>query len=68
MFCDSTKIKILKEIDTADQWWCSSAVMFSVKNGKNIIGERSSKQNEDYEYFSQMELNGKPLVQGKYPV
>ena len=67
VFWDKTEVKIIKEIDTADNWWCSSAVLFSVKNGKNTIGEKSSPFNKDYEYYSHLQLKGKSLVQGQFP-
>ena len=67
MFWNNTEVNIIKEIDTADNWWCSSAVLFSVKNGKNTICEITGPANKDYEYCSQFQLNGKPLVQGQFP-
>ena len=67
MFWNKPEIKIIKEIDTAEQWWCSSAVLFSVKNGKNTICDKFGAMDKDYEYYSQVQLNGKPLAQGKYP-
>jgi hypothetical protein len=67
MFGNKTEVKIIKEINTADSWWCSSAVLFSVKNGKNMICETGGPFNKDYEYYSHLQLNGKPLVQGQYP-
>ena len=67
MFWNKPEVKIIKEIDTAEQWWCSSAVLFSVKNGKNTIRNRFSPIDKDYEYYAQLQLNGKPLAQGKYP-
>ena len=67
MFFDSTSVEIIKEIDTSGCWWCSSAVMFSVKNGKNTICEKYGPANDDYEQSSQMLINGKPVVQAKLP-
>ena len=67
MFWKNTEVKIIKEIDTTDNWWCRSAVLFSVKNGKNTIVEKASPFNKDYEYYLQLQLNGIPLVQGKFP-
>ena len=67
MFGNKAEVKIIKEINTADSWWCSSAVLFSVKNGKNTICETGGPFNKDYEYYSHLQLNGKPLVQGQYP-
>ena len=68
MFWNNTEVQIIKEIDTADKWWCNSAVLFSVKNGKNSICERVAPEDEEYEYLSRFELNGEALVQGKFPV
>ena len=49
MFWNNTEVNIIKEIDTADNWWwCSSAVLFSVKNGKNTICEITGPANKDY--------------------
>ncbi len=67
MFWNKPEVKIIKEIDTTEQWWCSSAVLFSVKNGKNTICDRFGEMDNDYEYYAQLQLNGKPLAQGKYP-
>lgn len=67
MLWNKTEVNIIKEIDTADNWWCSSAVLFSVKNGENTICEISSPFNKDYDYYSYLQLNGKTLVQGQYP-
>ena len=67
MFWNKPEVKIIKEIDTTEQWWCSSAVLFSVKNGKNTICDKFGAMDKDYEYYSQVQLNGKPLAQGKYP-
>ena len=40
MFWSKPEVKIIKEIDTAEQWWCSAAVLFSVKNGRNTSRNR----------------------------
>ena len=64
MFSRSPEIKIIKDIDTSDKWWCDSAVLFSVKNGKNTICELSGREDDDYEYNLQMQMNWVPLVQG----
>ena len=61
------EIKIIKDIDTSDKWWCDSAVLFSVKNGKNTICELSGQEDDDYEYNLQMRMDGVPLVQGHFP-
>lgn len=67
MFSRSPEIKIIKDIDTSDKWWCDSAVLFSVKNGKNTICELAGREDDDYEYNLQMQMNGVPLVQGHFP-
>ena len=67
MFWGNTTVKLIKEIDTADNWWCSSAFMFSVRNGKGTICEKYAPENEEYECFSQMQINGKPIVQSVIP-
>ncbi len=67
MFPNNTSVNILKELDTTGCWWCGSAVMFSVKNGKNTIGTICGSGDENYEYLSQMLVNGKPVVQARLP-
>lgn len=68
MFWNKTSVNILKELDTTDKWWCSSAVMFSVKDGKNVICGKCGPENEDYEFLSQLQINGLPVVQSKMPI
>ncbi|MBR3532543.1 MAG: hypothetical protein IKN80_01460 [Clostridiales bacterium] len=68
MFWNNTLVNLIKEIDTSDAWWCSSAVMFSVRNGRNTIYEIDGPDNDDYEHSSQMIINGKALVQSVLPV
>lgn len=67
MFFNNTSVNIIKEIDTTGCWWCSSAVMFCVRNGKNSIREITGPGNEDYEYDSQFLINGKPIAQARLP-
>ena len=68
MFWNNTAVNLIKEIDTAKAWWCSSAVMFSVKNGRNTICGIDGPENDDYEHSSQLQLNGKALVQSRLPM
>jgi len=63
MLFNKPAVNILREIDTSGIWWCSSAVMFSVRNGKNSIREINGPGNENYEYDSQFLINGKPIAQ-----
>jgi len=67
MFWNKTEVNILKEIDTTDTWWCSSAVLFTVKNGRNTISEKFGPFDKDYECYGHLQLNGMPLIQGKFP-
>lgn len=67
MLSDNPSVNILRELDTTGCWWCSSAVIFSVRNGKNTIGTICGSGDENYEYSSQMLINGKPLVQARLP-
>ena len=67
MLYKNTSVNILREISTGGNWWCSSAVMFSIRTGKNTICEKYVQVNEDYEYGSQLLINGKPIVQARMP-
>ena len=67
MLFDDVSVSLIKEVNTADCWWCSSAVMFSVKNGKNTICEKYGTDNDDYEHASLMLIDGKPMVQAILP-
>ena len=67
MFWEKTEVKIIRELDTTDKWWCNSAVVFSVKNGKNTICEKWGPEDEDYDRHMHVVLNERPIVQGKLP-
>ena len=60
-------VEIIREINTSGYWWCDSAVMFSVRNGKNTIFERFGHEDANYEYSSQMIMDGKLLAQARLP-
>lgn len=63
------KIKIIGEIDVTDIFWCNSAVLISVKNGKGALTHRRGPEDDkDYSFNSQLLLNGKPIIQSRYPV
>ena len=63
----TAKVKIIKSINVDDIAWCDEAILFSVKNGKGTLTHRVSETDKDYEYVSQLMLNNKPILQGKYP-
>lgn len=64
------EVTILQEIDVSKYPWCDSAVLFSVKNGRGTLAHFGTDPygNGRYACYSQLRLNGKPLVQGDYPV
>ena len=68
MVFNKPSVSFIKKIDTKGQWWCDYAVMFEVKNGRNTIREIRSPEDEDYDRFVQLQINGKPVVQSKQPV
>ncbi len=53
---------------TESSQWCKDAVFFKVQNGRGKLCHISGPAGRDYNYPSQFCLNGKPLVQGYYPV
>lgn len=63
-----SKVNILREIDVSKHFWCDSAVLFSVRNGKGTLTHHIGREDSDYQYYSQLILNDKPIMQGKYPV
>lgn len=68
MFCNKTEVKIDQLIDVRDIGWCTEAVIFHVSNGKGTLTHRISEEGRDYDFFSQLILNDKPIIQGKYPI
>lgn len=62
-------ITVICEIDAAKYPWCDSAVLLRVINGKAALTRRCGEEDENYyAIFSQILLNGKPLVQATLPV
>jgi len=55
-------------IDVSEVEWCDEAVLIHVKNGKGTLTHRIGEEDEEYTYFSQLLLNDKPIIQGKYPI
>ncbi len=62
------EIKIMKQINTQPYRWCKEAVLLQITNGKSALTRISTKADENYCYHSQLLLNGKPLIQGNYPL
>ena len=62
-------IEIQMEINTENYLWCNEALLIRVKGGQSALTNISSDVDyDDYDVRSALMLNGKPLVQGKYPV
>lgn len=62
------EVTILQKLDVSDNTWCNEAVLFSVKKGRGTLTHVTSEESEDYDYLSQLLLNGKPVIQGQYPI
>ena len=62
------KINILRQIDVTEYEWCDSAVLIDVSDGKAALTKVTSYYGEsEYTRRSQLLLNGKPVMQGRYP-
>lgn len=68
IFNRKPKVEILKSINVSDIEWCDEAVLVRIENGKGTLTHRISDEDEDYMFFSQLLLNDKPIIQGKYPI
>lgn len=68
IFDKKPDMEILKTINVSDIEWCDEAVLIRVKNGKGTLTHRISEEDEDYAFFSQLLLDDKPIIQGKYPI
>ena len=55
-------------IDVNDIEWCDEAVLICVKNGKGTLAHQISEESEDYDFFSQLLLDDKPIIQARYPI
>ena len=67
MFKFTSKVDLVKEIDVSEYRWCNEAILFHVKQGKGTLTHRMSEYDKEYYmHKSQLLLNDKPLIQGKY--
>lgn len=62
-----TKIQILDNIDIPSKRWYDSAIIVSVKNGKGTLKHVRENKNTYSDFASNLTLNGKPIVQARYP-
>jgi hypothetical protein len=65
---EKPNIQTVKLINVSEIEWCDEAVLIRVKNGKGTLTHRISEEDEEFAYFSQLLLNDKPIIQGKYPI
>ena len=62
-------IEIQKPIDVENHLWCNEAILIRVTGGRSALTTISSDVDyDDYDVKSIFMLNGKPLIQGEYPV
>ncbi len=64
------ELEIIKEIDTKEYRWCTSAVLTKVSGGRGTLTS-VWEDNDIYDTFynkSVLMLGGKPLIQGEYPM
>lgn len=62
-------IEVQKTIDVKNYPWCNEAILIRVNGGRSALTTVSSDVDyDDYDVRSVFMLNGKPLIQGKYPV
>ena len=62
------KLEIIKELNMEKYSWCSSAVLTELSDGKGVLTSVTTDYDEDYRQKSTLLLNGKPLIQGEYPI
>ena len=68
MLLNQTRIEVIRNIDVSNIVWWNEAVLFHVTNGKGTFTHRFSKEDEECNFYSQLLLEGKPLIQAKYPI
>lgn len=61
-------IELQKIINVEEYMWCRSAALVKVIDGKSALTGIGSDYTDYYSVNSVLLLNGKPLVQGDYPV
>lgn len=61
-------IELQKILDSDKYLWCRDAALVRVIGGKSALTTISSDYTDDYTINSVLLLNGKPIVQGEYPV
>ena len=62
------KLEIIKELNMEKYSWCNSAVLIELSDGKGALTSATTHYDENYCQKSVLLLNGKPLIQGEYPI
>lgn len=61
-------IELQKIIDTDKYMWCRDAALVKVIGGRSALTSIGSDYTDDYTVNAVLLLNGKPIIQGEYPV
>ena len=61
-------VEFQKVIDTEKYLWCRDAALVRVTGGRSVLTSIGSDYTDDYTVNAVLLLNGKPIVQGEYPV
>ena len=54
--------------DTHGCLWCREAALVRVAGGRGALTRISSGETDEYDFKINLLLNGKPIMQGEYPV
>ena len=65
MILNRTRVEMIQNIDVSNIGWCNEAVIFHVINGKGSFTHRISEEDDEYDFYSQLLLNGKPIIQSE---
>ena len=63
MILNRTRVEMIQNIDVSNIGWCNESVIFHVINGKGSFTHRISEEDDEYDFYSQLLLNGKPIIQ-----
>ncbi|MBR5087859.1 MAG: hypothetical protein IK093_00370, partial [Ruminiclostridium sp.] len=57
-----------KMIDAGKHLWCREAALVRVVGGRKALTQINSGETDEYDFKINLMLNGKPIMQGEYPV
>lgn len=66
MFLKKLKVEMIHVINTSGIKWCNEAILFRVVQGKGTFAHRIGEEDDDFNSYSQLLLNDKPIIQAKY--